>query len=362
MRSTGLFVTSRDVLMKRYAVVLLILSVFHFPLSAEAVGSANEISYDPSTVYFTQEISPNGVKKIYKRLAPSSPGTVQVMEYAPDSFLLNADNSILAARQTEETLQPDLSPEFASAISSESNLRYTFPRLKNSPVSRWHYFRFLPCLCYDEQYLDSLQDRQCQAQSWYPPWDCRQTLKWMHNYEKQIQSPKTLVVLSKAKIYDVNSFGAAFENIMGGNSFLLTISVDKIGRVHPFLETWAARLADPQKHTLFITVLADIPDPDGNLHSLGIIGSTNFWALQQETFKQLNRVNPVLAQIHSDPLPADPSSHEAKGSEFLDKMIRVKLPEGPVHDIKSLNKQRKVLKRLFNERAAEAYKVVSLDK
>ncbi len=348
--------------MKRYVFILLLLGVLSSPLDAKTVGSENDILYEPSAVYFTQDVSADGIKKIYKQLAPSLPGTVQVFEYAPDSFLSNADNSILATRPTDEALQRDLPPEFADTISRENNLRYSFPRLKNSPVSKWHYFRFLPCLCYDEKYLDSLQDRQCQAQSWYPSWDCRQTLKWMHNYEEQVQSPKTLVVLSKAKIYDANSFGAAFENIMGGNAFLLTISVEKVGRIHPFLETWAERLADPKKHTLFITVLADIPDTEGNLHSLGIIGSTNFWALQQETFKRLNRVNPVLAEIHSDPLPADPSSHEVKGSEMLDKIIRVKVAEGPVRDIKNPQKQRKVLKRLLQERAAEAYKIVSLDK
>ncbi|MBO4675493.1 MAG: hypothetical protein J5601_05375 [Elusimicrobiaceae bacterium] len=347
--------------MKRFFLILLLLFVLCLPLLAEE-NDREDISYEPSTVYFTQEISPDGIKKIYKQLAPSFPGTAQIFEYTPDSFLSNADNSILATRPTDEALQRDLPPEFADAISSETNQRYTFPRLKNSPVSQWHYFRFLPCLCYDEQYRDSLQDRQCQAQSWYPSWDCRQALKWIHNYEKQVQSPKTLVVLSKAKIYDVNSFGAAFENIMGGNAFLLTISTDKIGHLHPFLETWAERLANPQKHTLFITVLADIPDTDGNLHSLGVIGSTNFWALQQETFKLLNRVNPVLAEIHSDPLPADPSSHEVKGSETFYKIIGVKLQEGPVREIKSPQKQRKILKRLLQERAAEAYKVVSLDK
>lgn len=350
------------ILVKRYVFGFFFLCVSPFSLIAQTNFYEGEIPYEPSTVYITQEISPNGVKKIYKQLAPVSPGTAQVIEYTPDAFLLNADNSILATRPTDEALQRDLPAEFANAISPETNLRYTFARLRNSPASRWHYFRFLPCLCYDEQYRDLLQDRQCQAQSWYPPWDCRQTLKWMHSYEQQIQSPKTLVVLSKAKIYDVNSFGAAFENMMGGNAFLLTISVEKNGHLHPFLETWAARLSDPKKHTLFITVLNDIADPEGNLHSLGIIGSTNFWALQQETFKQLRRVNPALAEMHSDPLPADPSSHEIQGSEVFYNMTRAKLPEGPIHNIKNERKRNKMYSRLFQERAAEAYQVVSLDK
>lgn len=308
-------------------------------------------------VYFTKDVSPQGLKKIYRKLSPAFAGKPYIHEYAADSFY--RDDGILAHNNESPNAIPfDFSQEFAQTLGTDSNIYHRGATDKNSPVAQWHDFRFWTCLCYDDT-LSMSTDERCQAEPWYPSDECRYVVKSINRYRKKITNPDTVVVLSKFKQHS----GAALENMLSGNS-IFRFEGNPYHKIFPVAEFWARRISDPDKRTFFITVLTDIEDANGDKHDVGIIGSTSFIAVQKAAFELAHKINPAIRWEY----PEDDSlqiSYEKRGSHLLASLIAAWIPEGAYHKYPKERNEKKRLStamRLLRERGSEHYKIVSLDK
>ncbi len=310
-------------------------------------------------VYLTKDVSATGLKKLYRKVAPSD-SKPYIHEYAADLFLRNGDDSILEHdNESPNAILPDLPREFAQALSTDSNLRFRATTNKNSPVTGWHNFRFWPCLCYDEALRENMLDEQCQAQTWYPSSACRLALKALHIYKQNITTPRMVVVLSKFK----PQAGAAVENMLSGNlpTRIAATHPYQAYNILPLVDFWARRIANPDKQTVFITVLTDIEDSTGKKHNLGIIGSTSFIAAQKAAFELAHQVNPAIQWA---PDATATANQEQEGSRLLQRMIGTYIPESVYDKYDKLkeNKRKHKTKRLIEERNNDSYKIIHLDK
>jgi len=316
----------------------------------EAVAEVNLESVYPSVqpvpVYFTKDVSSTGLNTLYRKLSLSNRYPF-IHEYAADSFLYNFDDSILAHKDSKDAVLPDLPRAFVQeALGSNSNLQYRAAAKKNSPVADWHDFRFTSCLCYDEEFREYMDDEECQAQVWYPSKQCREVLKGLHRYEKNIAEEPVILVLSKFK-----PNGAAAQNMLSGN-VLPSLSVI------PIFEWWSRRIADVDKQTFFITVLTDIADKKGKKQDVGIIGSTSFVAVQKAAFDLAHKVNPSVKWKDEDS-----ERGELRDTAIFATAISALIPESSQRkynddDLKRVGTSL----RLLAERGNIDYKIVSLDK
>ena len=127
------------------------------------------------------------------------------------------------------------------------------------------------------------------------------------------------------------------------------------------MDFWAHRIADPDKQTVFITVLTDIKDANGKKHNLGIIGSTSFIAAQKAAFELVRQVNP---SIKWDPDVTVVTNNEQGGSRLMQAMIGTRIPESAYDKYSKLKEEKRIskTKRLIEERNNESYKIISLEK
>ena len=344
--------------------LVLVLSAQAAPSSDVKLPEQPEQNFKPAVVYFTQDISSKGLKTIYKKL--SSANSPKVFSYAPDSFLYNADDSILANDETDAALLPDLPEEFTAAISSHSNL--SSPRLKNHSIAKWHKFRFQPDLCYDPDLQPYATDALCKNQNWYPSEPIRENIRLLLHFKKQLHDPKTLVVLSKFKINGLNEMGGPAENMLAGN---IPFNQDS-GVFIPLTDWWVNRLADPQKETLFIKTFpryrtigkayrANIPGDDGKRHNLGIVGSKNLSAVQQATLTLINQVN---KEIIPSEINSSHQNWELESSSLINFLTERKIPEkiASTHNWELDNKAKKRIRELSKQRTNPDYTLIPLKK
>ena len=339
--------------------LLVMASTLIMPSFLWAEGSQDGLNLPAVSVYLTKDVSANGLKKLYRKLAPSAKKPY-IHEYAADSFLINGDDSILEYdNESPNAISPDLPREFVQVLGTDSNLRYRASTNKNSPVAHWHDFRFWSCLCYDDVLRENMPDEQCQAQTWYPSSECRSALKSLRRYQQNLTDPRLVVVLSKFK----PQVGAVVENILSGNlhASIASARADQSHSILPLVDFWARRIADPDKQTVCITVLTDIKDANGKKHNLGIIGSTSFIAAQKAAFELVRQVNP---SIKWDPDATVVTNNEQGGSRLIQAMIGTRIPESAYDKYSKLKEDKRIskTKRLIEERNNEFYKIVPLDK
>ena len=339
--------------------LLVMASTLIMPSFLWAEESQDSLNLPAVSVYLTKDISANGLKKLYRKLVPSAKNPY-IHEYAADSFLINGDDSIVVYDdESPNALSPDLPRDLAQALGANSNLRYRANTNKNSPVAHWHDFRFWSCLCYDEDLRENMPDEQCQAQPWYPSTVCRSALKSLQRYQQNLMDQDIVVVLSKFK----PQVGVAVENMLSGNmpASIASAQSDKSHSILPLAEFWARRIANPDKQTLFITVLTDIEDANGQKHNLGIVGSTSFIAAQQAAFELVQQINPA---IKWDPQATVITNHEQGGTRLMQALIGSRIPESIYDKYPKLNHDRRFAKtmRLKEQRSNDSYKIVPLEK
>ena len=124
-----------------YKTLLLVLaSTLIMPSFLWADESQDSLNLPAVSVYLTKDVSANGLKKLYRKLAPSAKKPY-IHEYAADSFLINGDDSIVVYDdESPNAISPDLPREFVQVLGTDSNLRYRASTNKNSPVAHWHIF------------------------------------------------------------------------------------------------------------------------------------------------------------------------------------------------------------------------------
>lgn len=324
-------------------------------------GNTQENLILPKTsVYLTKDISPKGLKKLYRKLAPALAGKPYIHEYAADSFLINGDESILVYdKESSNALLPDIPRSLAQVLGVDSNLHYRANTDKNSPVAHWHNFRFWPCLCYDEDWRENMPDKQCQSQPWYPSAVCRLALKSLKQYKQNLMNKEVVVVLSKFKAHS----GGAVENMLAGNMPVNIASArpDKGHHILPLADFWARRIANPNKQTLFITVLTDIEDAAGQKHNLGMIGSGSFIAAQKAAFELVHQINPT---VKWEEPTTETTNYEQAGAQLLQVLIENRIPEA-IHDkYPNSNRYKRLAKttQMRQQRNNDSYKIVPLEK
>lgn len=372
-------------------------------------------------VYFTQDISPKGVKKIYKQMAPLFDGTPLVHEYKHRGFR-NQTSDIMEKIQLPDSFANAISPNRMWFSNQLFHVVQTGQDEKQLGYTR--YYEPAECFCYwvdyekeygeyiahykqdkspeSQQALKGVQEelketRQfCQKLPKEEPEDCVALKKDFEQYDKDIQTPKTVVVLSRAQINAMPDWleegraslsqlepgfvSGALKNMMN-NSDIDAVAPSRpfSNRLSPLFESWVRRILNPKKRTFFITVLSDIPDNQGNRVDIGIVGSESFIAHQMA-------IGELVGAINNEVAPGQPLAFRHKDSKspvfrymdstnyllndevwqsgLLNSAVAKSVPDTVYYSFpnKSSAFRQKKATRLLEQRTNANYEIVSLDK
>ncbi len=363
-------------------------------------------------VYFTQDISPKGVKKIYKQMAPLFDGTPLVHEYKHRGFR-NQTSDIMEKIQLPDSFANAISPNRMWFSNQLFHVVQTGQDEKQLGYTR--YYEPAECFCYWEDYekeygeriarykqdkspesqqaLKKVQEelketRQfCQKLPKEEPEDCVSLKKDFEQYDKDIQTPKTVVVLSRAQINAMPDWtkeesgtllllepgfvSGALKNMMNNSDVFSVAPPSIVGNsFSPLFESWVRRILNPKKRTFFITVLSDIPDKQGNRVDIGIVGSESFIAHQMAIGELVGAINnevvgPAQYLSFSNEIgEVNLLNDEVWQSEVLTRNAAIKISDS-VYDLfpqKSSAFRQKKATRLLEQRINANYEIVSLDK
>lgn len=247
-----------------------------------------------SFVYVSYDASAAGMKKIYDKIRSQSKGKIDLHLYGPDSFLAEADDSILlftaaGAIRAEKTVPPDLGPEFARVLEQDerfgSNLTlYGDGRKKDSPVAKRHKFRFADCMCYLQVEEDG---QRCAKMPWFASPRCRMFMNAYARYQERLFSSPVLVVLSRFSENEQNGYDGAVKNMLGGNMV--------ISSLNSLAALWKRRMAEPAGQTWFVDI---VYAADGTAKA--IVASENMRAAEMESVRILKGIGEREAFVSYD--------------------------------------------------------------
>ena len=303
-----------------------------------------------SSVYFTRDLSEKGLKKLYKKALPSRAGKVVFKEYLPDDYLFNAMDNMLASEQ--KTDGKEIYDSFLSVL-HESHVKPLFPVLdgRKKDLYAWHDFAFVPCLCYAKDYLNGNPAEMCQKLPWFPSDECRDIKRNLEYYGQKITDPKTLVVVSALSVPSAKGAvrrEGALQNMMGGNNLFSAASGN---RASPLAVIWEKRLTSVDKNTLCVNIIAKA-GADGKETAFGAVASVDCTMADKAAWD-------ILQQ-------ADPSVDTASAFKRLalwSALVRNRVPDGIYEYYGGKNEEKNVRRMLkfFADRAAERYRLITLD-
>ncbi len=301
-----------------------------------------------TTVYFTQDLSEKGLKKIYKKALGTRAGETRYKEYVADDYLLNAFDEALD-EEAEPVTPSGIEPLIAMLKKQGAEAALPYVSARKPASLGWHEFGHLDCLCYTSRYFDNNTVENCQRLPWFPSQQCRRIGYLLEAYEDVVNEPKTMAVVSALSVgADGAVEGGALQNMMGGNELFSP----KGGNIVSVLaDIWVQRLTNLDKNTVCLNVLLST-NAEGRQTPLGVVASVDCAMAEQASLDLLNKMQGPLQM-----------EKEQERVALWCTLVRSLVPEiiERAYSSKSREKKLRNLLEFYMTRASETYQLVSLD-
>lgn len=301
-----------------------------------------------ATVYFTQDLSEKGLKKIYKKALETRAGETRYKEYVADDYLLNAFDEALD-EEAEPVTPSGIEPVIAMLQKQGAEAALPYVSASKPASLGWHEFGHLDCLCYTSRYFDNNTVENCQRLPWFPSQQCRRIGYLLEAYEHAVNEPKTMAVVSALSVgADGAVEGGALQNMMGGNEL---VSPNGGNNVSPLASIWVQRLTELDKNTVCLNVLLT-SNAEGTKTPLGVVASVDCAMADQAALDLLNKTQGPLQ-----------TQKEQERLALWRALVRNPVPEiiWRAYSFKDKEKIHQKILAFYEKKASETYQLVSLD-